>query len=118
MEVSFTSLPIVGAMACTVPVLPGTPITMRDGEPISLDERTERCATWARWMIGMQPLCDHHLQETCVLLEIDVGGVLAEAERGYPLVEWPDGERDQAMAERTHEHFAASAGLPETRNEP
>jgi hypothetical protein len=76
-EVSFTRLGI--SLPCPVPVIPGTPDTMRDGEPIPLDERTEKCAVDAFWMIGGQVTCDVHLREACGLLGIDYDDLLAEA---------------------------------------
>ena len=104
-EVHFYPMPIIGIAACTVPVLPGSPTVMRDDEPIPMEERTEMCATTCRWMIGMQPLCDHHLRETCELIGVDLEELLDEA--GKTFHEWPDGERDFDLAVRTRDHFNA-----------
>ena len=103
-EVTITPVHIIGITYCTVPVVPGTPETMRDGEPIPLDDRPEMCATNARWVIGMQPLCDHHLRNFCEVAGIDFADLLDEARRDFH--EWPDGERDQARAVETRDHFA------------
>jgi hypothetical protein len=77
LEVSFMRLPI--SLPCPVPVVPGTPDTIRDGEPIPLQERTERCAVDAFWMIGGQVMCDVHLRVACALLGVDYDELLAEA---------------------------------------
>lgn len=71
MKYSVMRIPLVGLIVCDVPVLPGTPTAMVDGEPLPLEERTELCAQDAHWMIGMQPVCDHHLRESLALLEDD-----------------------------------------------
>lgn len=76
-QVNFARLPI--SLPCPVPVVPGTPDTMRDGEPIPLEERTEKCAVDAFWMIGGQVTCDIHLREACGLLGIDYDELVEEA---------------------------------------
>jgi hypothetical protein len=73
----FSRLPI--SLPCPVPVLPGTPQTMRDGDAIPIEERSEACAVDAFWMLGGQVLCDVHAQEACGLLGIDYADLLDEA---------------------------------------
>lgn len=46
------------SLPCQVPVLPGTPSTV---EPI--EQRTERCAVDAWWMLGRAMVCTLHLRE-------------------------------------------------------
>lgn len=76
--VRITRLPI--SLPCPVPVVAGTPNTRDDdGEPIPLDERTERCAVDAFWMMGLQVTCDVHLRDACEVGGIDFDGVVAEA---------------------------------------
>jgi hypothetical protein len=67
------------SLPCPIPVLPGTPDTMRDGEPIPIEERTEACAVDAWWFLGLQLLCDVHLREACELLGMDFAGVVEQA---------------------------------------
>ena len=68
---SIMHLPIVGLVVCDVPVLPGTPTVMRDGEAIPIEERTEICAQDAQWLMGNQAVCDHHLFEAVGVLHGD-----------------------------------------------
>lgn len=76
-ELTFARLPV--SLPCPVPVLPGTPVTMRDGEPVPIGERTECCAVDAWWMIGLQVACDVHLREACEMLDVDFEGLVEEA---------------------------------------
>lgn len=73
----FTLWRVPISVPCQVPVVPGTPDS---GAPI--EQRTERCAIDAYWMLGRAFVCDHHLQ-ACV--EDDV---MAEVLTAYPWVEW------------------------------
>lgn len=66
------------SLPCNVPVLPGTPDC---SAPI--DQRTERCAVDAYWMVGRAMVCDHHIRGA---LEDDMLAVLREE---YPWVEEP-----------------------------
>jgi hypothetical protein len=64
---------------------------MRDGEPIPMEDRTEKCCVDAFWMIGAQVTCDVHLRVACNVLGIDYEGLLDEAaespDYGYPKAE-------------------------------
>lgn len=75
-QVAILRVPV--SLPCPVPVLPGTPDTMRDGEPIPLEERTERCAVDAFWMVGAQVLCDVHLAVFCEVAGIDFDDLVEE----------------------------------------
>jgi hypothetical protein len=101
MEVQISRLPI--SLPCPVAVLPGTPQTMRDGEPIPMEERTEACAVDAFWAIGGQILCDVHLREACELLEIDFDGLVDEAGGSASCEDKPWAERhryEQSIVKR------------------
>jgi hypothetical protein len=102
-EVHIARLPI--SLPCPVPVLPGTPDTMRDGEPIPLEERTEACAVDAFWMIGAQVCCDIHFRIALDLLKLDYDDVQEEAAGNYdipaePLLEHWRKEEAKPWAER------------------
>ena len=73
----FARLPF--SLPCPAPVLPGTPDTMRNGKPIPLEERTEKCAVDAFWMIDAQVTCDVHLRVFCELMDLDYDELLADA---------------------------------------
>lgn len=103
-EVQFTRLSI--SLPCPVPVLPGTPETMREGEPVSLDERTEACAVDAFWMIGGQLTCDVHLRQACELLDIDYASLEEESGGPYTTEEKPWAER------RRYDQESARKGEP------
>jgi hypothetical protein len=90
-EVHFARIPI--SVPCPVPVLPGTPDTMRDGDAIPMEERTERCHVDAFWFIGGQPTCDVHLRVACGLLEVDYDDLCAEAGGPFTSEEKPWSER-------------------------
>ena len=75
------------SLPCPVPVVPGTPDTMRDGEPIPMEERTEQCCVDAYWMLGAQLICNTHLEEACDLLGIDFAGIVEEGTDGRGLTE-------------------------------
>lgn len=103
-QVQFTRVPI--SLPCPVPVVPGTPDTMRDGEPIPLEERTERCHVDAFWMIGGQLTCDVHLRVACELLGIDYDDLLGEAGGEFSTENRPWHERSrypQDMAQEPSE---------------
>jgi hypothetical protein len=75
--VSILRMPIT--TPCPVRILPGSNgVTMRDGEPVPIEERTELCAVDAGWMLGSQRVCDVHLREACGLVGIDFDGVVDE----------------------------------------
>ena len=79
-KVEIRRLPLTGP--CPVPVTPAGE-TMRDDEPIPLEERPELCAVDAGWMVGAQRLCSHHLAEFCELSGIDLDGVIEETFEEY-----------------------------------
>lgn len=78
-------------------VVPGTPDVMRDGEPIPLEERTERCCVDAFWMIGRQVVCDIHLKAALPLLGIESGyeGLLEEGQPWHERHRYPQEEAAQ-----------------------
>lgn len=90
-EIQFLRLPL--SLPCPVPVLPGTSTTMRDGDPIPLDERTEACHVDAFWLIGAQVTCDVHLREACGLMGIDYDELDAESGGPYATEDSPWEER-------------------------
>jgi len=55
---------------CPVPVTPEGE-TLRDGEAIPMEERTELCAVDAQWLIGAQRCCDIHMAGVFELGVID-----------------------------------------------
>jgi hypothetical protein len=61
------------SLPCQVPVLPGTPDTTAP-----IEQRTERCAVDAFWIIGRAMICDLHLR---VVLGDDYAPTVAQ---------WPD----------------------------
>lgn len=78
MQVGFARVPL--SLPCPVPVIPGSPDTMdANGEPLSLDQRTERCAVDGYWFIGGQPCCDVHCRMACDVMGIDFDDLAAEA---------------------------------------
>ncbi len=74
-QVSFCRIPI--AFSCPVPVTDDGE-TMRDGEPIPLDERGAKCGGDAPYLIGSQIVCEEHLRQACLLMELDPDDVLIE----------------------------------------
>jgi len=104
-RVTFTPLPI--QVACPVPVTPEGATMDAAGEPISIEERTERCAVWAHWMIGRQVSCDVHTAQACELLGIDFDDLVREAGRRVEDARKPWAERrrstqeDAELTERT-----------------
>jgi hypothetical protein len=101
-EVVFVALPITMTVACSVPVLPGTPDT-----EAPLHKRTELCASDASWLIGLCPACDRHAQEFCEAAGISWDGLVAEA--WHPARrprEWGEPKRwTQAEARRHRQIF-------------
>ncbi len=93
-EVHFMPLPI--QLACPVPVTPDGRTMDDAGEAIPLEQRTERCAVWAHWMIGGQVSCDCHTLIACDLLGIDFDGLVVEAGRDVADARVPWGERRRA----------------------
>jgi hypothetical protein len=101
MQVHFSRLPI--SLPCPVAVLPGTPQTMRDGDVIPMEERTEACAVDAFWAIGGQIVCDVHLREACELMGIDFEDLVDEAGGAASCEATPWEERhryEQSMVKR------------------
>jgi hypothetical protein len=47
------------SLPCQVPVVPGTPDI-----DAPIEDRTERCAVDAWWMVGKATICTHHLRAT------------------------------------------------------
>lgn len=100
----FMPLPIL--LACPVPVTADGRTIDDNGEPIPLEQRTERCSVWAHWMVGGQVTCDIHLADACELLGIDFGGLVIEAGRevAEARVPWAERKRStQEDAERTQD---------------
>lgn len=110
--VHIARLPI--SLPCPVPVFPGTPDTMRDGEAIPMEERTEKCCVDAFWMLGAQITCDVHLRVACELMDIDYEGLLDEAAEmpGYSKAEmlaaWR--EREAVPWAERHRYAQEDAG--------
>ena len=112
-QVTFMPLPI--QFACPVPVTPGGQTIDDDGEPIPIEQRTERCAVWAHWMIGGQVSCDIHTEQACHFLGIDFDGLVVEAGRdpADARVPWADRQRstqeDALLTERTSKEASTRA---------
>lgn len=100
-KVEFTPVPITGMIGCCVPVLPGTP----DAEA-PLEDRTELCAVDVNWIVGMVPICDHHVQMICEMTEIDWPDLVAEAGRDLDHANRPWGDRQRHSQEDAREHLA------------
>lgn len=75
--ITFGRSPI--AFDCPVPTN-GAGETMRDGEPIPIDERTSKCGASAPYLIGAQLVCETHLRQACGLMELDADSVVRELE--------------------------------------
>lgn len=78
------------SLPCTVPVLPGTPIT-----EAAISKRTETCSIDAFWVVGIAPICDLHLAAafgeefyTQALIELEEDGFELGRERGRHSVPW------------------------------
>lgn len=113
LEVTFLPLPI--QVACPVPVTPDGE-TMRDGDAIPMEERTQRCAVWAHWMIGGQISCDCHTLMACELAGIDFDGLVREAGRAPAAARKPWAERRRSTQEDaalTHSISEQQRALPE-----
>lgn len=76
-EVHIAWSPIV--FDCPVPVTPDGE-TMRDGEPIELEERTEKCGQSAPFIVGAQVTCREHLRMFCEIGDIDFDDVIRDLE--------------------------------------
>ena len=111
-RVLFFPLPI--QLACPVRVTP-TGDTMRNGEPIPMEERTERCAVWAHWMIGGQVSCDVHTAIACELLGIDFDDLVTEAGRRVEDARSPWAERRRSTQEDAELTEQTSAKVMEDR---
>jgi hypothetical protein len=70
-EFQITRLPI--SLPCNVPVDPTT-----GNADLPLEQRSEKCATDAFWMVGAVPTCDSHLRLVCEITEIDYDGIWHE----------------------------------------
>lgn len=92
-SITFTRLPI--SLPCRMPVVPGTPDTLRDGDPIPLKERTEACAVDAFWMIGAIPTCDVHARQVCDVLDLDYEEIREESGGAMTGEDKPWGERNR-----------------------
>jgi hypothetical protein len=64
---------------CPVPVN-GDGDSMRDGEPIPLEERTPKCGAKAPYLIGSQIVCEAHLRQACDLMGIEADEVIDDLE--------------------------------------
>lgn len=83
------------SLPCMVPVVPGTP-----DSTAPIEQRTERCAVDAWWMIGRAMICDLHLRS---VLGDDYGPTVAQ---------WPDlvlNQRETVPWEQMHRYDQASA---------
>lgn len=119
-EVSIIRLPLTSP--CPVPVVPITGETIRDGEAISIAERTELCGVDAGWMIGMQRVCDVHLRIFCEVGGIDFDEVIRETFEPHgqeavrkalerAAVPWRDRDRYSQEETRRWAENAAGRGL-------
>jgi len=70
-----TRVPI--SLPCCLPVLPGTPDT-----DAPIEQRTEKCAVDAWWVIGAVPTCDLHLQKVCEIAGWDYEEILDDFDGG------------------------------------
>lgn len=103
-------MPLPIQLACPVPVTPDGRTVDDDGEPIPMEDRTERCAVWAHWMIGGQVSCDCHTLMACDMLGIEFDGLVLEAGRKVEDARKPWSERrrsTQEDAQQTHDISAA-----------
>jgi hypothetical protein len=109
-QVTFTALPI--QVACPVPVAPGGRTVDDDGEPLPMEQRTERCAVPAHWMLGRQVSCDIHTAMACEVMGIDFDGLVREAGRDVEDARRPRDRRrrdTQEAAQQTHEICGGAA---------
>lgn len=60
--------------ACCIPVRPGDRST-----DASMEERTERCAQPAHWLVGAALTCDDHMRNVCEAGGWDYDQLVAEA---------------------------------------
>ncbi|MCZ4492706.1 MAG: hypothetical protein JWP53_1637 [Conexibacter sp.] len=97
MRVLFMTLPI--QLACPVPVRADGAFLDDQGEPLPMDERPERCAVWAHWMIGAQVSCDIHTAHACAVLDIDFDDLVRETGRNVADARQPWSERKRATQE-------------------
>lgn len=96
-QVVFMPLPI--QLACPVPVTPDGRTMDDNGEPLPMEERTDRCAVWAHWMIGGQVSCDIHTAIFCDVAEIDFDELVEEAGRDIDDARLPWASRERSTQE-------------------
>lgn len=108
-EVHFTPLPI--QLACPVPVTPDGRTLDDAGDPIPLAERTERCAVWAHWMIGLQIACDYHTRVACEAMGVDFDDLVIEAGRSVEDARRPQSERERSTQEDAARSEAATRSV-------
>lgn len=119
MQVLFMALPI--QVACPVPVTPDGRTMDEDGEPLPMEERTERCAVFAHWMIGAQVSCDCHTLIACEVMDVDFDELVLEAGRDVEAARKPWAERKRSTQEDaqksediSREHFQSMLDERET----
>ena len=104
-KVGFLRLPI--SLPCPVPIRPGDPSNLdADGEPLPLEDRTERCAVDAFWMVGNQVTCDVHLRQFCAIAGLDYDDIEREAGGPFSIEQLPWHQR--------HRYSQEQAEPPET----
>lgn len=99
-EVQITPLPIIGMIGCCVPVVPGT-----EDIDAPMEERTERCAVDAHWIVGAAPCCDIHAKVMCEVAGWDWDEFWQEAGRTAESVAVPWADRERHSQEDTQAHF-------------
>lgn len=96
-------MPLPIQLACPVPVTADGRLVGEDGQPIPIEDRPERCAVWAHWMVGGQVSCDCCTAVACELMGIDFDGLVREAGRDVGDARKPWDERKRASQEEAAE---------------
>jgi hypothetical protein len=93
-NVTFSPLPIM--VACPIPVTPDGRTLDDHDDPLPLDQRTDRCAVWAHWMVGGTIACDIHCELFCRLGGIDFDELVRDVGRTPADARQPWHQRERA----------------------
>lgn len=68
--VQWTKLVITGVpgMECVIPVTPDGRATDADGEPLPMEERTQKCGADGAWAVGAAFVCRDHAAEVARMM--------------------------------------------------
>lgn len=77
------------SLPCVVPVRPADGVAAIDGEPLPIEERTEKCCRDAFWTFELAPVCDMHLREICPVAGDDYASLIEAFQAENPGYDGP-----------------------------